>query len=121
MYGFYIRVMKCAAFHLGRPFAEGLPWRGCVNGFAVHLEPRAHFEQRGAHLVGNGAVGSRAEVQQQVSVLAHDIDELVYEELRRLEGVVLDVSPGCVADGRVGLPVVGNDVVLLAALEIARA
>ena len=49
--------------------------------------------KRGAHLVGNGAVGARAEVEQQVAVLADDIDELMDEEFGRLEGVVLDVSP----------------------------
>ena len=44
-------------------------------------------------LVGNGAVGARSEVEQQVAVLAHDVDELVHQKFRRLERVVLDVSP----------------------------
>src|SRR5271157_1317741 len=69
-----VGVVEGAGLDLGGTFAEGLPWGGRVDSLAVYLEPCAHLEQPGAHVVGNSAVGPGAEVEEQVAVLAHDVD-----------------------------------------------
>ena len=56
--------------------------------------------------------------KQQISVLADDIDQLVNDEFRRLESVVLDVAPGLVAHRSIGLPMERTNVAKLAAFEV---
>jgi hypothetical protein len=57
------------------------------------------------------------DVQQQIPILADDIDELMDDELGRLERVVLDIAPGFVTYGGVGLQIEGTDIAKLAAFQ----
>src|SRR5690348_2668663 len=68
--------------------------------------------------LGNPAIRTRPYIQQQRSVLAHDIDQLMDQRTRRAEFVALDVSPGLLADRCVGLPEQRPQRVELAALDI---
>src|SRR5258708_13178176 len=92
-------------------------WTFAVDSFAIGFEPDTHCLERGLNLIGNGAVGLGADVEQQVAVFADDIDELMHEELRRLILVVLDIAPGELADEGVRLPLLGLDAGNLAPLE----
>src|SRR5579863_1803542 len=85
-----IGVVERATLYLGWAFAEDLPRRRRIDGFAIDLEPCAHLEQRSANLIRDSAIGAGTEVEQQVAILADDIDELMHKEFRWLEGVVLD-------------------------------
>ncbi len=79
------------------------------------------MKEGGADFVGNGAVRARADVEEKVAVFADDVDELMDEEIGSLELIVFDVSPGNIADGGVGLPVLGLDAFTETAFEIAGA
>ena len=116
-------VVESAPFDLGRAFAEDEPGSGVIDGFAVLLEPSADFEKRVANGIGNGAIGAWADVEKKVAVLADDVHELVNDKVGGFEVVVREVhvTPGNVADGSVGLPVVRLDAFFHAALEIASA
>jgi hypothetical protein len=70
------------------------------------------------HIFGDRSIGAGTDVHEQIAVLAYDVGELVDNEFRRFESVVLDVTPRFVADGCVGLPVKRADITELAALEI---
>ena len=73
--------MAKTSLNLGWAFAENLPRMGAVDGFAVNVEPVADFQQRGSHVVGDGAVWPRADVQKQISVLADDVHQLMNQEV----------------------------------------
>jgi len=61
------------------------PGTGSVDCFTVHPEPSAHIEKDRLDFIGDRAVRARAYIEQQVAVLAHDIDELMNDEFWRLE------------------------------------
>ena len=118
--GLRIGIVKGSARGHGWAFAILLPGARSVNRFAIHLEPRADFAQNLLLLPGNGAVGPRGDIQQQVSVLADHIGQQMDDELRGLVGVVGKISPGRVADGSIGLPVALLNVGQLAAFHVER-
>src|ERR1700735_4083385 len=97
-------VLEGSCRDLGWPFSVGGPGSGSVDGIAIDLEPTADIEQYVLHLVGDGAIGTGTDVHQQVAIFAHDVHQLMNDEFRCFEGVVLDVAPGLVADRSVGLP-----------------
>ena len=70
------------------------------------------------HFLWNGAVGARTDVHQQIPVLAHDIHELVNNDLRRFEAVVLNKSPRFIADRGVRLPVQRANIIQLPAFHV---
>src|SRR3984893_2777482 len=113
-----VGVVERARRDLGWALAINLPWTSAVNSFAVHRQPRTYIPEDLLHSVGDGAIRLRTDVQQEIAVLADDVDELLNHELRGLERVVLDVSPGFVAYRRVGLPVQGANVGELSALQV---
>src|ERR1700730_9156208 len=112
------RVVKGAFNDLGRAFAVDFPGARAVYSFAVYLQPRTNFTKNALHFVWDRAVRARANVDEQVSVFADDVDKLMKDRLRRFKTVVLDEAPGFVADGSIGLPVERANVVQLAALNI---
>ena len=94
--------MKCAAAGLDGPLAEGQPRPGRVDRLAVDGHPCGHLLE---HLFDFGierAVGPLHDIEQQVAVLADDVDEHVDRPVDIAELPVLVVVP--VADGGVGLP-----------------
>jgi len=107
-----------AGLDLGGAFAVDRPGFRRIDGLSIAIEPRTHVEQDGAHFVGNGPIGAWADAEKKIAVLAHDVDELVNEELGCLETVVLHVTPGQVADGGIGLPVAGIDAGTQAAFKV---
>lgn len=86
-------------------FAVNFPGPGAVDSLSVYRQPGTHFAENALHFIRNGAVRARADVDEQIAIFADDIDELVDDKLRGFEAIVLDVAPGFVADGSVGLPV----------------
>ena len=88
----------CGAFTIDEPRARA------INGLAIGLEPCAHLEQDGARLLGNGAVGFWSHVEQQITVFADHIDQLVDERLGAAVFIVVGVAPGVNADRGVSLP-----------------
>src|SRR5689334_18468048 len=81
------------------------PWACGVNRISIGFQPCANLQQHLLHFSWYGPVGAGTDIQKQIAVLADDIDQLVDDELRRLESIVLDIPPGFVADGRVCLPI----------------
>ena len=81
-------------------------------------QPVADLKQDGARLVGDGAVGFGADVEEQVAVLADGVDELVDEGFGGAVLVVFDVAPGVDGDGGVGLPGKQAERVELAAFDV---
>ena len=59
--------------YFGRTFTVCLPGPRALNSFTVDLQPCADLAQHLQHAVGDGAVGARPDIQQQVSIFADDI------------------------------------------------
>src|SRR6266478_4154231 len=113
-----VGVMERACRDRGRTLAINLPGTRAVNSIAVYREPGTDIPQHLPNFVRDGAVRTRADVQEQIAILADDVDELLNHELLRLECVIRDVAPGLVADRSISLPVERADVAELAAFEI---
>ena len=113
--------MECPADDLRGAFAVLSPGTSAIDGLTVHLQPCSHFAQHALCLLGDGAVGTRAHVQQQVAILADDVGQLMNDEFGSLVGIVFYVSPGSVAERSIGLPIGSANVGQLAALDIERA
>src|SRR5207248_5373486 len=107
--------------HFCGPLAINSPGASTVDRLSIHIEPGTHFEKDLLNFVWYGAVGPWADVQEQVAVLADDVNELVKHEFRRLVSLVLDVTPGLVADRSVGLPVERANITQLSAFEVEHA
>src|SRR5581483_2305244 len=71
-----VSVVEGTAGDFGWPFAVSAPRTGAIDGVAVDVQPRTNVEQDFLHFVGNGPVGARADIHQQVAVLADDVDQL---------------------------------------------
>ena len=92
--------------------AETLPGVRAVDRLAVDREPGAEPLQDRALFVGNGSVGPRTDVEQEVAVLRDDVDEQVDEFLRRtvvLRDAVL-VEPEAAGHAAHRLPLRRGDV-----------
>src|SRR5580704_3751388 len=59
---------------VGWAFAEDQPGARAVDRFTVHAEPMAHREQDIFVLVGNRSIRFGTDIEEQVSVLADDVD-----------------------------------------------
>src|SRR5271163_3226836 len=105
-----VSVVEGGGGDFGGAFAVNFPGAGAVDGAAIDAEPSTDVAENGLDFIGDGAVGARPDVEKEIAVFADDVDELLDDELRGLEGVVLDVAPGLVADGSVGLPILGANV-----------
>src|ERR1700730_1111742 len=80
------------------------PRSSAVDRLPIHIQPCTDVEKNLLHLLRDRAVRAWTDVQQQIAVLADDIDQLMNHEFRRLEGVILDVAPGFITYRCVGLP-----------------
>jgi len=87
----------------------------------VDAEPLAHFQKHVPLVGGNRAVGHGRDIEQQLAVLAHDIDEYVDHLRGRLDAEVLRVAPASPADGIVREPGKLGKVVHATFLEILHA
>ena len=113
--------MELSCLHLGGSLSVDAPWTGAIDRVAVHIKPLPDREQHFLDLLRNGTVSAWSDVDQQISILAYDVCQLMHDKLRRLEGVVLDVAPGVVADRGIGLPVERPYLSELASLEVEHA
>src|SRR6267378_3532385 len=116
--GLGVGVVKGTGRHLRWTLSKPCPGPRPVDGLSIDLQPGAHRAQHGLYFIGNRAVRARPDIEKEISVLAHDIDQLVNDELGGLEGVVLNVSPGFVADRSIGLPGQWADAGELAPLDV---
>src|SRR5208283_139653 len=89
-----------------------------VDCFSVDIQPSANIKKHLLHRFRYRAIRTRADVHQQIAVFTDDINKLVDDKLWRLECVVLDVAPGLVTYGCVGLPIERADVAELATFDI---
>src|SRR5882724_6068661 len=62
----------------GAPLMRSLPWPRAVDRFAIDLQPIANLREPLFHDHRNSAVGSGADIQQQVASTADRIDEYDY-------------------------------------------
>src|SRR5690242_5782025 len=108
--------MKRAGSHFCGALAINPPGPGSVNCFSINVEPCAHIKEHLLDLFGNSAIGARAKVQQQIAVLADDINELMNDEFRRLESIILYIAPRAIADRGIRLPVERTNVAELSSL-----
>src|SRR5689334_4252341 len=89
-----------------------------VDRLPIHVQPRADVEKNLLHFLRDCAVRAWTDVQQQIAIFADDIYQLMDHELRRFEGVVLDVAPGFVTYRGVGLPIERTDIAKLSAFQV---
>src|SRR5690349_19228044 len=82
-------VLERASDDFGRALTEFRPGFAGVDRFTVDRQPRSDLPQDPLLLLGYRAVGTRADVQQQVTVLGCYIRQHVNYGLRGLVGVVL--------------------------------
>src|SRR6185312_17260 len=108
--GTRLRVVKWPRCYRGWAFTINLPGTRAIDCLAIHLEPGANIQQDALDFRWDGTVRARTYVQQQVAILAYYIHKLVNDQLRRFEGIVLDVTPGFVAYRGIGLPVQGTNI-----------
>ena len=113
-----VGIVKRSGRYLGWTFTIDPPRSSAVDRLPIHIQPRTDVEKNLLHLLRDRAVRAWTDVQQQIAVLADDIDQLMNHEFRRLEGVVLDVAPGFITYRGVGLPVEGTNVAQLSAFQI---
>ena len=107
---------------LGGAFSVGDPGGGPVDRFAVDRQPRAHSPQQLPGLLGQRAVRLGPDVQQQRTVLADVVDQVVHELGGRLVGGLLEVAPPrTIVDGRVGDPLVVGQLVHASQLQVHHA
>src|SRR5262249_39005505 len=61
------------------------------------------------NLIWNGPIRARPYIKEEVAIFAYHVHQFMHDEFRRLERVILDVTPGLVADGGVSLPRLRTD------------
>ena len=78
-----------SAFDDGRwALAKYRPWARPIDCFSVDLQPAAHFPESRPGLLRDRTVRTGPDVNQQVSVLADDVRQLLDDGFRRFEIVV---------------------------------
>src|SRR5205814_2834156 len=70
-------VMKRSRRDFGWALAINTPRTSPIDGLSVHVQPGAHIKKHMLNFFGDGSIRTRANVQQQVAVLADNINELV--------------------------------------------
>src|SRR5215475_1141945 len=113
-----VGVVKRSGRYFGWTFTIDPPRSSAIDRFPIHIQPRAHVEKNLLHFLRDGAVRAWADVEQQIAIFADDVDELIDHEFSRLERVVLNVAPGLIAYGSVGLPVEPTYVTKLSAFQV---
>ncbi len=105
--GHFFLVEGAAFLQHGRTFTVGDPGGGPINGFAVDLEPGAHAAQDIDCLLGQRAIGLGTYVEQQVTVLADVVHQVVHQGAGALVMGILEITPTfAVIHGRVRDPLV---------------
>ena len=99
-----IVVVELPIDYLGRTFAGDAPRPRAVDRFAVDLQPAADLAQERLLLVRDRAIRLGADVQQQTTVLADDVDQMMDDRRGFLVNGVADVTPGVLRDRCAGLP-----------------
>ena len=79
---------------------------GAVNRFSVNLKPLTNFQKDRFILFGNGAVGFRSDIQQKISVLAHNVHQVTDDVRGRPVCVVFRIAPGIQGNRRIRLPII---------------
>src|ERR1700744_3348789 len=77
---------------------------GVVNGLAIHRQPLAHRRQALDFRSRNDALRVWTDIQQIVTALARDVDEVAQQYLRRLEVHVVRFVTPRVVHRHAGLP-----------------
>src|SRR5437879_5923703 len=90
-------VMKRSRRDFGWALAINTPGTSAIDGLSVHIQPGAYVKKNMLHFFGDGSIRTRTDVQQQIAVLADNVNELVNNKFRRLERVIVDVAPRLVA------------------------
>ena len=88
----------------GGTFAVNSPRACAVDRFAVDFEPGANLAENGLNFLRNRAVGAWANIEEEISVLADDVRELMNDEFGGFICVAVNVAPGFVADRSISLP-----------------
>lgn len=102
----------------GGPFAVDTPGVGAVDGFTILMEPSADGAEDLLLFVGDRAVGTGTDVEEEGTVLADDVNEVADDLWSSLVLVMLDVAPGVFGDGSICLPEVGIGIGELSAFDI---
>ena len=97
-------VRKRPAGRFRRPFSIDPPWPRAIDRLAVYVQPFTCTQQSSRFLIRDGAIGTRPDIQQKITVLADNIDEIRNDILRGFEGIARGISPGFIAYRIVRLP-----------------
>src|SRR5580704_19145747 len=116
--GLGVGVVKCTFHNGGRAFAVNLPGASSVDSLSIHVQPPPNLSENLLHPFGDCAIGTRPDIKKQIPVLADNVNELMNYKLRRLKSIVLDPSPGFIADRSVRLPRKGADARKLASFKV---
>ena len=114
----YLLLAEHATLDLSGPLSENFPWPCAVNRFAIHSQPLADGEQALDDGLGNHSFGGGCDVEQQVSVFANDIHQLVHDAVWGFVVRVLDMAPGIPVNGVVGQPLKRSQFVEPSALNV---
>src|SRR5262249_14404689 len=101
-------------------FAVDLPRAAAEDAFSVRLHPRRHAFEKGALALVYRAVAPYGDVEHEVAVLAHDVEQHVYDLTARLVLVLLGDGAAVMprADAGVCLPRLRADAVGDAPLDV---
>ena len=88
-----------AAAYGGAAFAKGMPGPAAVDRFAIDLKPITETAEQIRSLIRDDTVGPGPDIQQQISILADNVYQVVNQRCNRFEFVVFNIAPGFVADG----------------------
>ena len=72
-----VGIVKGSSRYFGWAFAIDPPWPSTIDGISIHIQPRADIEKNLLHFLRDGAIRSWTDVQQQIAILADDINELM--------------------------------------------
>ena len=116
-----LAVGEAAFFDDRGAFLRQKPQSRAVNGLVVDLHPAAHGAQNLHVLIRQRAVGLRAEVQQEPSVLADHVDQIPQNLPRLLVVGPFGIAPAVPHHRGVGLPQEGLGLSKLAPLDVGHA
>src|SRR5262249_39090726 len=89
-----LRVVERAGHDLRGAFAKLFPRPRAIDRFAVDRQPLADLPQGLLLRLGDGAVRTRPDIQQQSAVLADNVDQVADDLTRRLVVLMAHVAPG---------------------------
>src|SRR5215813_5213735 len=72
-----VGIVKRSSRYLGWTFTIDPPRPSTVDRIPIHIQPRADIEENLLHFLRDAAIGAWTDVQQQIAILADDINELM--------------------------------------------